>query len=74
MAWKKTSININDLPAFINELTKHIKAGDDIIEKMRCVYQIKNLDIIQCLMPYDFLDGLDDKPEIVQLNVYQLLD
>ena len=74
MKWKKTEIQIDQLPIFIGRLTAQVKSGNDAIERMRCVYWIKNLDIIQYLMPYDFLDGLENKPDIVKFQLYQLID
>ena len=74
MKWRKTEIQIDKLPMFIERLTTHVKSGSDTIERMRCVYWIKNLDTIQCLMPYDFLDDLENKPDIVKFQLYQLIN
>ena len=72
--WKKTEIPINQLNTFIERLKTQINNGADYIERMRCVYWIKDLDIIQCVMPYDFIDDLKTKPDIVKFQLYQLID
>lgn len=74
MEWKKTNIPIDHLNIFIGRLNAQIKDGADCIERMRCVYKIKDIDTIQCLMPYDFLDDLENKPDIVKFQLYQLID
>jgi hypothetical protein len=70
--WKRTFIPKESLSAFITNLEKSIKAGDPLIEKTRCVYLLKDNPIIQCLMPYDFFEDLENGITIEQLYIYQV--
>lgn len=74
MKWKKTNIPVDQLNIFIEQLNAQIKEGADCIERMRCVYKIKDVDAIQCLMPYDFIDDLESKPDIIKFQLYQLIN
>lgn len=70
MGWRKMSINPAAIGATIDNIKKSIKAGEPMIEKMRCVYILEDNPIVQCLMPYDFIDDVNTGIKIKTLYLY----
>lgn len=70
MGWRKMSINPVAIGTTIDNIKKSIKAGDPIIEKMRCVYILEDNPIVQCFMPYDFIDNVNTGINIKTLYLY----
>lgn len=71
MKWQKTLITKEALQPMVENMTKSIKAGDPLIEKMRCVYTLEDDPIVRCLMPYDFIDKFVLGLKIKNLYLYQ---
>ena len=69
--WKKTSINIKDLPVTIEKLKLAIKNGDHSLEKMRCFYKISD-NISYLLMPWDFIDNIPNIKTIKSFYLYTM--
>lgn len=68
--WKKTIIDPQNLSPIIDKIETSIKTGDETLEKIRCVYILKDNPIIQCLMPWDFLEDLENKITIEKFYLY----
>ena len=70
MGWRKMSINPAAIGTTIDNIKKSIKAGDQKNEKMRCVYILEDNPIVQCFMPYDFIDNVNTGINIKTLYLY----
>jgi len=73
MSWQRLE-KITELNDIIIGLKSMIKSGSETLERLRCVFIIKDNPIVQCLTPYDFIDNLDNKPDITKISLYQMVE
>ena len=70
--WQRKVIDEKDFGAVIPHGMKLIKAGEPIVEQLRCVFQLEN---DPCIYVLPLLDYVDFRPEkkLVSLSVYQMV-
>ena len=70
--WQRKVIDEENFGSVIPEGMQLIKAGEPIVEKLRCVFQLEN---DPCIYMLPLLDYVDFRPEkkLVSLSVYQMV-
>lgn len=70
--WQQKVIDKENFGSVIPEGMQLIKAGEPIVEQLRCVFQLEN---DPCIYMLPLLDYVDFRPEkkLVSLSVYQMV-
>ena len=70
--WQRKVIDEENFGSVIPEGMRLIKAGEPIVEQLRCVFQLEN---DPCIYMLPLLDYVDFRPEkkLVSLSVYQMV-
>ena len=70
--WQRKVIDTENFGSVIPEGMQLIKAGEPIVEQLRCVFQLEN---DPCIYMLPLLDYVDFRPEkkLISLSVYQMV-
>lgn len=70
--WQRKVIDEENFGSVIPEGMQLIKAGEPIVEAIRCVFQLEN---DPCIYMLPLLDYVDFRPEkkLVSLSIYQMV-
>ena len=60
MTWNQRSIDLEDIPAIIQQGMQLAKDGNPIVEQIRCVYVLEDSEIIYMIPLLDFLDNVPE--------------
>lgn len=75
--YRKRQIEISDIPALQTQLQTLIKAANNSIEHIRCVFIYQDDTIIHMYTAFDFIDNyksIMDTNQIEKFYLYQLID
>lgn len=61
MNWIKREIKLEDIPAIAKQGMAMAKAGNPIVEQLRCVYQLENDPVIYMIPLLDYIDAVPDQ-------------
>lgn len=74
MQFQKRVIQLADLPAVFQQFQQACKAGDAVMENLRCYFTIQD-DPVEYLLPvFDWLDSKIPLEKITRFVVYQILN
>ena len=70
--WQREVIKEDSFDAVVSTGIQMIKAGEPVVENLRCVFQFEN---DPCIYMLPLLDYVDLKPEqkLVSLSIYQMV-
>lgn len=73
MTWKKAKIDLSNLPSLVQKLQQQVKAGDESLETLTCVFTLANDSIIYKYTIFDWLDNLPSLEQITSFTLCQAL-
>lgn len=59
--WNKKIIEEQDIPTIAQQGMAMAKAGNPIVEQLRCVYQLENDPVIYMIPLLDYVDAVPDQ-------------
>lgn len=73
MKWHKNTIDLNNLPSLVKQLQQQVKAGDESLETLTCIFTLANDSIIYKYTIFDWLDNLPSLEQITSFTLCQAL-
>ena len=73
MNWNKKTIEEKDIPAIASQGMAMAKAGNPLVEKIRCIYQLENDPLIYVIPLLDYIDNVPNE-KIISFQICQMAD
>lgn len=73
MNWNKKTIEEKDIPAIASQGMAMAKAGNPLVEKIRCVYTLENDPLIYVIPLLDYIDNVPNE-KIISFQICQMAD
>lgn len=73
MKWNKKTIEEKDIPAIASQGMAMAKAGNPLVEKIRCIYQLENDPLIYVIPLLDYIDNVPNE-KIISFQICQMAD
>ena len=71
--WNKKVIEEKDIPAIAKQGMAMAKAGNPIVEQLRCVYQLENDPVIYMIPLLDYVDAVPDQ-KFISFQLCQMVE
>ena len=73
MKWIKREIKLEDVKAIATQGMAMAKAGNPLVEQLRCVYQLENDPVIYMIPLLDYIDTVPDQ-KIISFQLCQMVE
>lgn len=73
MKWIKREIKLEDINAIATQGMAMAKAGNSLVEKLRCVYQLENDPVIYMIPLLDYVDAIPDQ-KFISFQLCQMVE
>lgn len=73
MKWNKKTIEEKDIPVIASQGMAMAKAGNPLVEKIRCIYQLENDPLIYVIPLLDYIDNVPNE-KIISFQICQMAD